>query len=374
MKQSSKISPRFILSGGGTGGHIYPAIAIANTLKARFPHAQFLFIGAQDKMEMQKVPKAGYDIKGLNIAGIQRDNLFKNITLPFKVIDSLIKTNKIIKDFKPNMVIGTGGYASGPTMWAAAKKGIPVLIQEQNSFPGITNKLLKNKTFAICTAYDGMAKYFPQDKIHLTGNPIRTDLFTNLPNQKASKEKFGLNPNKPVILSVGGSQGSRTLNNTWIKDVKNLIQEDIQLIWQTGKLEWNKINALQEPKHPNIHITEFIYDMNTAYAAADVIVSRAGAMAISELTLVGKPLILVPLPTAAEDHQTKNAQNLVDHKAAKMVKDDVAVVELSDAAITLSKNETEKNLLSKNIKELAKPNAAEDIADIIVNKLNNPEV
>ncbi|MGI9526268.1 MAG: undecaprenyldiphospho-muramoylpentapeptide beta-N-acetylglucosaminyltransferase [Weeksellaceae bacterium] len=373
MKKSSKISPKFILSGGGTGGHIYPAIAIANELKARFPHAQFLFVGAQDKMEMQKVPKAGYDIIGLNIAGFQRNNLFKNISLPIKVISSLNKAKNIIKDFKPDMVIGTGGYASGPTMWVAAKKGIPVLIQEQNSFPGITNKLLKNKAFAICTAYDGMERYFSSDKIHITGNPIRSDIFTNLPDKEASKIKFGLNPKKPVILSVGGSLGARTLNNNWVKGVKELVKEDIQLIWQTGQLEWNKINNNETLKHPNIHITEFIYEMNTAYAAADIIVSRAGAMAISELTLIGKPLILVPLPTAAEDHQVKNAQNLVDHNAAKMVFDHDAVENLTKEAIQLSKNESEKKELSNQIKKLAKPDAVKQIADIIAEKLKIQE-
>lgn len=370
----SKKSPKFILSGGGTGGHIYPAIAIANELKARFPYAQFLFVGAENRMEMQKVPKAGYDIKGLNISGIQRDNLLKNFSLPFKIINSLLKANQIIKDFKPDMVIGTGGYASGPTMWVAAQKGIPVLIQEQNSFPGITNKLLKNKAFAICTAYDGMQNYFPQEKTHLTGNPIRSDLFSNLPDQKESKEKFGLNPDKPAILSVGGSLGARTLNNTWTKNFKDLIDNDIQLIWQTGQLEWNKINSIEELKHPNIHITEFIYDMNIAYAAADIIVSRAGAMAISELTLIGKPIVLVPLPTAAEDHQTKNAQNLVNHKAAKMVEDKNAQSHLIKTTIELSQNKFEKEELSSNIKKLAKPNSAKDIVDIIVDKLKTNHI
>lgn len=370
MKKSSKISHKFILSGGGTGGHIYPAIAIANELKARFPHAQFLFVGANDRMEMQKVPKAGYDIQGLNIAGIQRDHLIKNITLPFKVISSLWKAHKIIQEFKPDMVIGTGGYASGPTMWAAAQKGIPVLIQEQNSFPGITNKLLKNKAFAICTAYDGMDKYFPKDKIHFTGNPIRSNLFTELPDQKKSKEKFGLDPNKTVIFSVGGSSGARTLNNSWIQGYQKLIDKDIQLIWQTGQLEWNKIKALEAVQHPHIHIQEFIYDMTSAYAAADIIVSRAGAMAISELCLIGKPVILVPLPTAAEDHQVKNAQNLVNHKAAQMVLDDKAVEDLTTSAIDLNQNKVEKEKLSQHIKTLAKPDAAKHIVEIITQELN----
>ena len=225
MKKSSKISPKFILSGGGTGGHIYPAIAIANELKARFPQAEFLFVGAKDKMEMQKVPKAGYAIEGLWISGIQRDNLLKNIALPFKLGSSILESQKIIKKLKPDMVIGTGGFASGPIMYVAGQKGIPILIQEQNSFPGITNKLLKNKAFAICTAYDKMENFFPKEKIHLTGNPIRTELFTNLPNKQQAKEKFGLDPNKAVILSVGGSLGSRTLNNAWKNDIQKLIEK-----------------------------------------------------------------------------------------------------------------------------------------------------
>lgn len=369
MKKSSKISPKIILSGGGTGGHIYPAIAIANEIKARFPQADILFVGAKDKMEMEKVPKAGYPIEGLWISGIQRSNKLKNLSLPLKVASSLWNARKIIKNFKPDVVIGTGGFASGPIMYAAAQKGIPVLIQEQNSFPGITNKLLKNKAFAICTAYDKMENYFPKEVVHQTGNPIRTDLFTNLPEQRSAKEKFGLNPNKTVILSVGGSLGSRTLNNAWMNGIQKLVDDDIQLIWQTGKLEWNKINSIESLKHKLIHSTEFIYEMNQAYAAADVIVSRAGAMAISELTLIGKPTILVPFPFAAEDHQTKNAQNLVDHDAAKMITDKEAPEHLVNTAITLIENKNEQEILSQNIKKLAKPNATSDIVDLVERKL-----
>ena len=369
MKKSYRISPKFILSGGGTGGHIYPAIAIADELKARFPQSEILFVGAKDKMEMEKVPKAGYPIKGLWISGFQRDNLFKNTTLPFKILSSLWDSNKIINDFKPNVLIGTGGFASGPMMYAAAKKGIPILIQEQNSFPGITNKLMKNKAFAICTAYDQMSKYFPENVLHHTGNPIRTDLFINLPQKNVAKEKFGLNPQKPVILSIGGSLGSRTLNNAWINGIQDLITNDIQLLWQTGKLEWNKINSLSAVKHELIHPTEFIYNMNEAYAAADIIVSRAGAMAISELTLIGKPTILVPFPYAADDHQTKNAQNLVDHNAAKLITDSEAEQKLVKSAIELIQNAEEKATLSENIQKLAKPNATRDIVDLIAKQL-----
>jgi len=370
VKKSSKISPKIILSGGGTGGHIYPAIAIANEIKSRFPQADILFIGAQDKMEMEKVPKAGYEIKGLWISGIDRANLLANLTFPFKLISSLWEAKNITNKFKPDIAIGTGGFASGPMMYVAAKKGVPVLIQEQNSFPGITNKLLKKEAFAICTAYDNMAKYFPEDKIHYTGNPIRADLFMNLPEQKAAKIELGLDPNKPLILSVGGSLGSRTLNNTWTHGIQELIDNDIQLLWQTGKLEWNKINSNSNLKHELIQITEFIYEINQAYAAADIIVSRAGAMAISELTLIGKPTILVPFPFAAEDHQTKNAESLSQHQAAILISDKEAEQKLTATAINLIKNKTEQKILSNNIKNLAKPNATKDIVDLIEEKLN----
>ncbi|MDO5656254.1 MAG: undecaprenyldiphospho-muramoylpentapeptide beta-N-acetylglucosaminyltransferase [Flavobacteriaceae bacterium] len=371
MKKSSKISPKIILSGGGTGGHIYPAIAIANEIRMRMPKAEILFVGALDKMEMEKVPKAGYAIEGLWISGFRRDNLFKNINLPIKIANSLWKSNKILKSFKPDMVIGTGGFASGPIMYAAAQKGIPILLQEQNSFPGITNKLLKNKAFAVCTAYEGMDKYFSKEILHHTGNPIRAELFLNIPKRENAKEKLGFDKNKILILSVGGSLGARTLNNAWLNGVQKLIQNDIQILWQTGRLEWDKINSNQELKHKNIQITEFIYNMNEAYAAADIIVSRAGAMAISELTLIGKPTVLVPFPFAAEDHQTKNAQNLEQNKAAIMINDKDAAEKLVDRVIELAQNPIEQEALSHQIKTLAKPHATRDIVDIIEAKLNS---
>lgn len=370
MKKSSKISPKIILSGGGTGGHIYPAIAIANEIKSRLPQADILFVGASDKMEMEKVPKAGYDIKGLWISGLDRKNLLSNISFPFKLVDSLWKSRKIISNFKADVAIGTGGFASGPMMYMAAQKGVPVLIQEQNSFPGITNKLLKNKAFAICTAYDGMEKYFPQDKLHYTGNPIRSELFTHLPDQKQAKQKLGFDPEKPLILSVGGSLGARTLNNAWSQAKEKLVESDIQLLWQTGKLEWEKINNNKSLQHPLIQPTEFIYEMNQAYAAADIIVSRAGAMAISELTLIGKPTILVPFPYAAEDHQTKNAMSLVEHNAAMMIEDKKAEDELIQTTIDLAQNKVQQAELIKNIRALAKPNATKNIVDLIEAKLN----
>ena len=370
MKKSSRISPRIILSGGGTGGHIYPAIAIADEIRNRFPVAEILFVGAEDKMEMEKVPKAGYKIEGLWISGLQRDSMLKNITLPFKLISSLAASFRIIKRFRPDMVIGTGGFASGPVMYAAAKKGIPVLIQEQNSFPGITNKLMKNKAFAICTAYDNMEKFFPKENVHHTGNPIRSELFTNLDDQRAAKERFGLDPDKPLILSVGGSLGSRTLNNAWLEGIDDITENGIQLLWQTGKTDWERLHNDKNLKNTLIHLTEFIYNMNYAYAAADVIVSRAGAMAISELTLIGKPVILVPFPYAAEDHQTKNAENLVNHGAALMITDNEANEKLTETAIELIQNKEKQENLRRNIQQLAKPNATKDIVDLVVTKLN----
>jgi UDP-N-acetylglucosamine--N-acetylmuramyl-(pentapeptide) pyrophosphoryl-undecaprenol N-acetylglucosamine transferase len=367
-KKSSKTSPRIIISGGGTGGHIYPAIAIADEIKNRMPDAQILFVGALGKMEMEKVPKAGYAIKGLPISGIVRGNLLANLKFPLKLQKSLSLASSIIKEFKPDVAIGTGGYASGPLLWQAAKKKIPVIIQEQNSFPGITNKILKSKAAAICVAYDGI-KEFPANKVHLTGNPIRSDIFQNLTDHDVAVNSFGLDPNKKVILSIGGSQGSRTLNNAWIADLEKIQNSDVQLIWQTGKLEYEKIKNQVPNNLKGIHVTEFIYDMKTAFAAADVIVSRAGAMAISELSLVGKPVILVPFPFAAEDHQSKNAQSLVHKNAALMFTDEQTPEHLVNAALDLIKDEEKQAELGKNLKSLGKPNATKEIVDILLSQL-----
>ena len=363
--QSSRISPKIIISGGGTGGHIYPAIAIADEIKGRLPEAQILFVGAEGKMEMEKVPKAGYQIKGLPIAGIDRGNMLANLKFPFKLQKSLSLAKNILNEFKPDVAIGTGGYASGPLLWQAAKQHIPVVIQEQNSFPGITNKLLKNKAAAICVAYDGITQ-FPKEKTHYTGNPIRSEIFQNLPERDYAVRTFGLNPEKKTILSVGGSQGSRTLNNAWLNGIDKLQDNDVQLIWQTGKLDYEKIKNQAPNNLKGIHITEFIYDMKTAYAAADVIVSRAGAMAISELALIGKPVILVPFPFAAEGHQSKNAQALVKNHAAKMFTDQQVPEFLVNSAIELIQNENEQKELSENLVKLGNPNATEEIVDIIL--------
>ena len=366
--QSSKTSPKIIISGGGTGGHIYPAIAIADEIKTRMPDARILFVGALGKMEMEKVPKAGYQIEGLPISGLDRGNMMSNVNFPMKLLKSLSLAKQIIKEFQPDIAIGTGGYASGPLLWQASKMGIPFVIQEQNSFPGITNKLLKNKAAAICVAYDGIQQ-FPKDKTHHTGNPIRSEIFQNLTPKDVALSSYGLDPNKKTILSIGGSQGSRTLNNAWKAELQKIKDADVQLIWQTGKLDFEKIKNEISTDLKGIHITEFIYDMKTAFAAADVIVSRAGAMAISELSLVGKPIILVPFPFAAEDHQTKNAESLVNKNAALMFKDTEVPEKLVHSALELIQNENQQSELAENLKKLGKPNATKEIVDILLSQI-----
>ena len=356
------------MSGGGTGGHIFPAIAIADEIKKRFPEAEFLFIGANGKMEMEKVPQSGYKIVGLNIAGFDRGNLLKNFGLPFKVISSLMKARKTIKDFKPDFAIGTGGFASGPALYVASRLGIPVFIQEQNSLPGKTNVFNGKKAKAVFTAYPNMDHFFPKSKVFFLGNPVRQNILSDLMETEKAKEKLGLNKDKLTILSVGGSQGSRTLNNGWKDNLEKLKEKNYQLIWQTGKLDYNELtSSIQHPT--SIQIKEFISDMATAYSAADVIVSRAGAIAISELAMAKKPVILVPLPSAAEDHQTKNALVLVEKNAAKMVKD----VEMKDQFwLTLSEiceNENLRKEMSENLQFFAKPKATEEIVDEILKQM-----
>ncbi|RLZ11943.1 undecaprenyldiphospho-muramoylpentapeptide beta-N-acetylglucosaminyltransferase [Faecalibacter macacae] len=368
MEMTSKTSPKVLISGGGTGGHIYPAIAIADEIKRRLPNAEILFVGADSKMEMEKVPKAGYAIKGLPIAGFDRSNMKANFSFPFKVIKSVSLAKKIYKDFKPDLAVGTGGYASGPMLWVAGNNNVPYVLQEQNSFPGVTNKILKNKAAAICTAYEGIAQ-FPAEKVHYTGNPIRSEIFQNLPSKEEAIKGFNLDPNKPTVLSVGGSQGSRAMNNAWLENLDELVASGVQLIWQTGKSDFPKISKLVGDKYPTIHVTEFIYNMKDAYAAADTIVSRAGAMAISELSIIGKPTILIPLPSAAEDHQTKNAMALVNQDAAILVNDAEAKQKLVKEVIALAVNDDLKNKLSTNIKAFGKPNATKEIVDILLNLL-----
>lgn len=363
-------SPKFIISGGGTGGHIFPAIAIADELRLRFPNAEFLFIGAKDKMEMEKVPQSGYNIEGLWISGISRSSLLSNLKFPFKLISSLHKSRKIIKEFQPDAAIGTGGFASGPALYTASKMSIPIFIQEQNSFPGITNKKLCHKAEVVYVAYEGMEKFFPKEKIYITGNPVRKSLFEKTISQEEAKKELGLNTSKLTILSIGGSLGSRTINNFWKQNAENIINsEKTQLIWQTGKLDYPELTKNHAYKNADIYILEFIKDMATAYAASDIIISRAGAIAISELCLAGKPVLLIPFPYAAEDHQTKNAQQLVNHKAALMVKDAEVSDKLLPELLKLIQNSELRETMKQNILKLAKPNATQNIVDHIIKKL-----
>ena len=355
---------RVLLSGGGTGGHIFPAVAIAQEIQKRFPDAEFLFIGANGKMEMEKVPQAGFKIEGLNIAGFDRGNLLKNLGLPLKVISSLLKAKRIITDFKPDFAVGTGGFASGPALYIAAKMGIPTFIQEQNSLPGKTNVFNAKKAKAVFTAYPNMEKFFHGTKTYFLGNPIRQNIITDLMDKDLAKEKLGLDKNKLTILSVGGSLGSRTLNNGWKDNLDKLKEKDYQLIWQTGKTDFAEITSSLQPP-ASIQIKEFISNMALAYSAADVIVSRAGAIAISELAVAKKPVLLVPFPFAAEDHQTKNALTLVEKNAARMVKDSEMKDKFWNTLSEIFESENVRNEMSTNLEFFAKPKAAEGIVDEI---------
>ena len=354
---------KFILSGGGTGGHIYPAIAIANELKSRFPDAEFLFVGAQDKMEMQKVPQAGYAIKGLWIAGLQRKITVQNMLFPVKLIDSLWKSRKIIKQFKPDAVIGTGGFASGPLLQMANLLGIPTVIQEQNSFPGITNKLLSKKANAICVAYENLERFFPKEKMILTGNPVRQDLIAIADKRDEAIEYFKLDANKKTLLVLGGSLGARRMNQLIEKELKNIQDQGVQIIWQCGKLYFEEYKQYNSD---NVQVLAFIERMDLVYAAADIIISRAGASSVSELCIVGKPVIFIPSPNVAEDHQTKNAKAIVDKKGAILIKESQLDSEFSLVFEALLKDTGKQKQLSENIKELALPEATKQIADVIV--------
>ncbi|APG65244.1 undecaprenyldiphospho-muramoylpentapeptide beta-N-acetylglucosaminyltransferase [Tenacibaculum todarodis] len=353
---------RFIISGGGTGGHIYPAIAIANELKLRYPDAKFLFVGAKDKMEMEKVPQAGFEIKGLWISGIQRKLTLKNLSFPFKLISSLWKANSIINKFKPNAVIGTGGFASGPTLMMANRKGVPTLVQEQNSYPGITNKLLSKKAGKICVAYDNLERFFPSEKIVKTGNPVRQDLLSIHTKTEEGKTFFKLDKKKKTVLILGGSLGARRVNQLIESQLEFFKNQEVQLIWQCGKLyvdEYKKHDDLE-----NVQVHQFLNRMDLAYAAADVIISRAGASSVSELCIVSKPTIFIPSPNVAEDHQTKNAKSVADKHGAILLKES----ELDTFSIvfeTLMKDKGKQENLSENINELALPNATSNIVNEI---------
>jgi UDP-N-acetylglucosamine--N-acetylmuramyl-(pentapeptide) pyrophosphoryl-undecaprenol N-acetylglucosamine transferase len=362
MQQAKK---KIIISGGGTGGHIFPAIAIANALKAKLGEVDILFIGAQDKMEMEKVPKAGYPIEGLWISGLQRSLSPKNLSFPFKLISSLRKAGKIIKEFKPDLVIGVGGFASGPTLYKAAKMGIPTMIQEQNSYPGITNIILSKRVDKICVAYDNMEKHFPKEKIFLTGNPVRKQVVEIEGKRPRALEFFGLKKDKPVVLVVGGSLGARTINEAIEANLKTFAAKGIQLIWQTGKGYFPQAKAaLLDLNNDGIKAFDFITEMDMAYAAADVVVSRAGAIAISELCVVKKPIILVPSPFVAEDHQTKNALALVTYNAAALVKDAEQKEKLMPEILRLVENQEEQAKLIKNITSLSISDAADAIVGV----------
>jgi|TARA_R110002020_G_scaffold279150_2_gene494653 UDP-N-acetylglucosamine--N-acetylmuramyl-(pentapeptide) pyrophosphoryl-undecaprenol N-acetylglucosamine transferase len=352
---------KIILSGGGTGGHIYPAIAIANELKLRYPESEFLFVGAKDRMEMEKVPQAGYQIKGLWISGIQRQLTLKNMMFPFKLISSLWNARKIINQFKPDVAIGTGGFASGPLLHIAALKGIPSLIQEQNSYPGITNKLLSKKVAKVCVAYNGLERFFPSEKIIKTGNPVRQDLLDISSKRAEAIKHFNLIEGKQTLLVLGGSLGAKAINELMVNELDFLQTLNIQVIWQCGKLYYQTYKLYGNTKHVQVH--QFINKMDYAYAAADFIISRAGASSVSELCIVGKPVVFVPSPYVAEDHQTKNANAIVKENAAILIAQEDLKVDFKNKFGQLVASKEKQEELSQNIKKLALINATKDIAD-----------
>ena len=354
---------KIILSGGGTGGHIYPAIAIANALKARFPKSEFLFVGAKDKMEMQKVPQAGYSIIGLWISGIQRRLTFKNVLFPVKLVMSLFRSMAILNSFKPDVVIGTGGFASGPLLQVAAMKGVPTLIQEQNSFPGITNKLLSKKVTKVCVAYEGLERFFPKEKLILTGNPVRQDVVDLEGKSAEASTFFGLDPHKKTLLILGGSLGARRINQLVESKLDYLKKLDIQLIWQCGKLyeeDYSRYNS-----NANVQVHTFLNRMDLAYASADVIISRAGASSVSELCVVGKPVIFIPSPNVSEDHQTKNASAVSGKGAALLIREQDLESNFESQFSALISSESTQLELSAAIKQLALKNATQSIVDEI---------
>lgn len=351
-----------MISGGGTGGHIYPAIAIANAWKEKHPGAEILFVGAEGKMEMQKVPEAGYKIEGLTVAGLQRSLSLSNLSFPFKLLKSINKSKKLLKDFQPEAVVGVGGYASGPLLYVAQGRGIPTLLQEQNSYAGLTNKLLAKKANAICVAYPGMDKFFPKSKIKLTGNPVRKDILNLEGKREKGFNHFGLDKNRKVLLVLGGSLGARTINQALLADMEALEKSGYQVLWQCGKFYFSEMKektSLSCLQH--IHVREFIKEMDLAYAAADVVVSRAGALSVSELSLVGKPVIFIPSPNVAEDHQTKNALAYVNQDAAILLKDSEAVGKVKDTLDSLFAEVGKAEEIGENMKSMAKSNAAEEI-------------
>lgn len=358
---------RLIVSGGGTGGHIFPALSIANAVKAKCPNAEILFVGAENRMEMQRVPAAGYQIIGLPVSGFDRKNLLKNVAVLWRLMKSRCKARRIIRDFAPHVAVGVGGYASGPTLKEAGAMGIPTLLQEQNSYAGVTNKLLAKQAECICVAYEGMERFFPKDKIKLTGNPVRQNLLdANIAHDEAVAV-FGLDPKKKTVLIVGGSLGARTLNESMLGAWDALKDTDVQFIWQTGKYYYENITEqLRGRELNNVHVCDFISSMDAAYAAADLVISRAGAGSISEFCLLGKAVVLVPSPNVSEDHQTKNALALVNKEAALYVKDADAPQELIPLALDVVKDEDKLSKLSANILTMAFHHSAEVIADEVI--------
>lgn len=357
---------RLIISGGGTGGHIFPAIAIANEFRERHPDAEILFVGAAGRMEMTRVPEAGYKIIGLWISGLQRSLKFSNLMFPVKLIASYFKARTIVKDFAPHAVIGTGGYASGPMMMAATSKRIPALIQEQNSFAGLVNKQVADKVSKVCVAYDGMEKFFPKEKIVLTGNPVRKDILVIDGKRNKALTQFGLETGRKTLLIIGGSLGAKTINESILDGIQKLIDAQVQVIWQTGKGYYKDYQAqLTRYDLKKIKVFDFLKEMDLAYAAADVVISRSGAIAVSELCIARKSCILVPSPNVAEDHQTKNAMALVNKQAAQLVADKDAHTTLVDEALKLLFDEQRASALSLNISKLARPNATNEIVDEI---------
>jgi UDP-N-acetylglucosamine--N-acetylmuramyl-(pentapeptide) pyrophosphoryl-undecaprenol N-acetylglucosamine transferase len=375
LNKGKQSATRIIISGGGTGGHIFPAISIAGAIREVRPDADILFVGAEGRMEMQRVPAAGYRIVGLDIAGFDRKHLWKNFSVILKIIRSQWKARQIIRTFHPQVAVGVGGYASGPLLKTASMMGIPTLIQEQNSYAGVTNKLLAKKASTICVAYEGMERFFPAEKIRLTGNPVRQTLLGEERNrEKALTQSFGLDPTKKTVLVLGGSLGARTINHTLLAAIDSIEKHpEVQFIWQTGKIYIEEVRrALSDSKPDNLYYTDFIADMASAYAAADLVVSRAGAGSISEFCLLGKPVILVPSPNVAEDHQTKNALALVQKEAALYVKDHEAMDTLIPLCFHTITNDELLMSLSRHIRMMGLPHAASDIAQEVLKLIKNP--
>jgi UDP-N-acetylglucosamine--N-acetylmuramyl-(pentapeptide) pyrophosphoryl-undecaprenol N-acetylglucosamine transferase len=363
--------PRIVISGGGTGGHVFPAIAIGDAIKAKAPDTQFLFVGANGRIEMDRVPKAGYEIKGLDIVGFQRKLTLKNLAFPFKLASSMFRALMIVRNFKPDVAIGVGGYASGPTLKIANSLGIKTVLQEQNSYAGVTNKLLSGKAELICVAYDGMERFFPKDKVLFTGNPVRKDLLSGKMTAAEGRTKLGLDPSKKTILVFGGSLGARTINEAIAHHAETLAQwKDVNIYWQVGNAYYAQYKDHTLAKSSHVNIVPFIEDMNAAYSAADIVVCRAGALTISEISVLGKAAILLPSPNVAEDHQTVNAKSLVDKDAALMIKDMDAKVEMVPAMMRLLNDDAMIARLKANVTYFGRPNAADEIAENVLKIIN----